>query len=190
MLISLQSLDTVVSPLSMPMLCKTLHAVMYTMAWSGELLIPKWRSWNFLFRSPNVCSMRTLVLQRLALNLSSAGVCVVKNWVIKCFERGQPESLKKDHWEFLQNNEQIYQLGHNVIYWRSCFLTTPFTWNIILGQNELRKGNPIPKTNKSLTAWVSEFLHCAYILCISTCSISFPTPSHFRFYKGSWKKNN
>ena len=62
------------SPLWIPILCSTTQATTYTAACGGSVAISWCRHWNRLFKIPNVCSTRTLVLHKDWLNLFSASV--------------------------------------------------------------------------------------------------------------------
>lgn len=81
-------------PFSIPKSCKMTQAVLYCTHWSGETLNHTWRAWNRLFMIPKVCSMITLVWQKLTLNFSSDRVEGFRYGVIRCRVRGYPESSK------------------------------------------------------------------------------------------------
>lgn len=117
---------TWVSCLSMAMLCRIQVADMYSTACSGHVLSPKWSDWNFLFNIPKVCSIRTRVRHKLALNLSSAGVRGARYGVIKYLVRGSQSHPIVDHRAFLDFNNILcfkfvktlmkYNINHLGIY--------------------------------------------------------------------------
>lgn len=107
-----------VSPFSIPKSCKMTQAVLYCTHWSGETLNHTWRAWNHLFMIPKVCSMITLVWQKLTLKFSSDRVEGFKYCVIRCRVRGYPESPKnspsRKPWLMKIINYHFFKLSVNM----------------------------------------------------------------------------